>query len=89
MLIIMTKEKTEQNRTAEKLDLIASLLIDIKEALSEKMSIRDKVAYLVKKGIIKDEDIASIIGITKSHASKEKALLKKGINEKNEREEII
>jgi len=73
-----------------KLNLIASLLMDIKESLSEKMSIKEKVTYLIKKGIRKDEDIASIIGITKSHASKEKANLKKEINEKNGgRKEII
>ncbi len=73
-----------------KLNLIASLLLDIREALSEKMSIKNKVAYLVRKGVNKDEDLASIIGITKSHASKEKAILKRDSKEKEDgREETI
>ena len=60
-----------------KSNLIASLLLDIKESLSGKMSVKDKVAYLLRKGVDKDEDISSIIGIKKSHASKEKALIRK------------
>ena len=71
----MANEKEVEN--SEKLNLIAGLLLDIKETLSERMSVKDKVAYLVKKGVGKDEDIASIIGITRSHASKEKAIIKK------------
>ena len=74
---------TERVENSGKLNLIASLLLDIKEALSEKMSIKDKVFYLLKKGVEKDEDIASIIGIKKSHASKEKAILKKQIKDES------
>ena len=70
---------TDGVENSSKLNLIASLLLDIKESLSEKMSIKDKISYLLKKGVEKDEDLASIIGITKSHASKEKAILKKQI----------
>mgnify|MGYP001613559215 CR=1 FL=1 len=83
----MVNEKGAEN--SEKINLIASLLIDIKEALTEKMSVKDKVAYLVKKGVSKDDDIVAIIGITRSHASKEKAMLKKGGKENDGREEII
>lgn len=83
----MENEKEVNN--SEKLNLIASLLMDIKESLSKKTSIKDKVAYLVKKGVTRDEDIAPIIGISESHASKEKALLKKETKEKDGREEMV
>jgi len=66
-----------------KLNLIASLLMDIRESLSEKMSVKDKVAYLLKKGVNKDEDVSLIIGITKSHASKEKAIIRKNKEKEN------
>jgi len=83
----MSNEKEVDN--SDKLNLIASLLLDIKEALSEKMLIKEKVAYLVKKGVNKDDDLAAILGITKSHASKEKALLKKENKNNDGREEAI
>lgn len=83
-------ENEEEVNNSEKLNLIASLLLDIKESLSDKISIKDKVAYVVKRGIKRDEDIASILGITKSYASKEKAIFKKENKEnQNGREETI
>ncbi len=71
-----------------KLNLIASLLFDIKQSLDEKISIKNKVEYLVKRGIITDEDIAAILDITKGHASKEKAMLRKD-KRNDRREEVI
>lgn len=76
----------EINSLSDKLNLIASLLIDIKQSLSEKMSVKDKVNYLVKRGVTQDDDISAILSINRGHASKEKALLKKV--EKNGREPI-
>jgi len=73
----MGNEK-EAERISMKMNLIASLLIDLKESFGEKNSLKEKVKYLLKRGIEKDEDIAAILGIKKSHASKEKAILKKG-----------
>ncbi|MCK4553199.1 hypothetical protein KAT80_03270 [Candidatus Pacearchaeota archaeon] len=70
-------EKKEVEELSIKLNLIASLLIDIRDALTEKTTMKDKISYLLKKGIEKDEDISSILGITKSHSSKEKAMIKK------------
>jgi hypothetical protein len=77
----MIQEKDGDNES--KLNLIASLLLDIKESLSEKMSVKAKILYLLKKGVEKDDDLASIIGITKSHASKEKAILRKQFKGEN------
>ena len=72
-----------------KLDLIASLLLDIKQELGEKMQAKEKVRYLLKRGISGDDELSAIVGITKNHASKEKALIKKEEKKKNGREEII
>ena len=70
-------EEKEIDKLSTKLNLIASLLIDIREALTEKTTMKDKISYLLKKGVDKDEDISSILGITKSHSSKEKTIIKK------------
>ena len=67
----------DSNGITKKLNLIAGLLVDIKQSLNEKMSVKDKIAYLLKRGITEDEDISAILGITKNHASKEKATLRK------------
>ncbi|MDE1854867.1 MAG: hypothetical protein KGH57_00910 [Candidatus Micrarchaeota archaeon] len=70
-------ETDPSDRASRKLSLIASLLIDVNENLGKKLSIKEKVAYLVSRGVTEDRDIAEILNITKGHASKEKALLKK------------
>lgn len=75
-------DKKEPEQIAKKLNLIASLLLDMNQNLGEQMSIKEKVAYLVGHGITEDEDISQILNITRSHASKEKAILKRGV--KNE-----
>ena len=77
------EEQKGIEKTSIKLNLIASLLFEIKEAFGEKSLVKDKINYLLKRGIDKDEDISQILGITKSHASKEKAILKKGDSIKN------
>jgi len=74
-------KKEPAEKIEKKLNLIASLLMDMNQSIGEKMSIKEKIAYLVSRGITDDEDISKILNITKSHASKEKAMLKKG--EKN------
>ncbi|MEK6963932.1 MAG: hypothetical protein AABX70_05880 [Nanoarchaeota archaeon] len=70
-------DKKLMETTSNKLNLLAGLLIDIKQLLGEKMSIKEKVEYLVRRGITDDEDMSAILGITRGHASKEKAMLKK------------
>ena len=82
-------EYKDNEKISGKLNLIASLLLDIKQELGEKMSIKEKVGYLVKRGLTDDEDISSVLGITKSHASKEKAIVKKEEKKDNGREEAI
>ena len=77
----MIKEKEVDYNV--KLNLISSLLFDIKEAFGEKSLVKEKIRYLLKRGIDKDEDISSILGITKSHSSKEKAIIKKEESIKN------
>ena len=75
----MTEKDFEKNmeRISKKLDLVASLLLDLNSLLSENTKLKEKVKYLVDRGVTRDEDIASILGTSKSYASKEKALLKK------------
>lgn len=70
-------EEKELKKISAKLNIMASLLMDLKQSMEEKMQIKEKVKYLVRRKIIEDEDISAILGITKSHASKEKAILKK------------
>jgi len=84
----MDNLKDDQN-ISSKLNLLASLLMEIKQSLGEKMSIKDKVSYLIKRGVVDDDNISYIVGITKNHASKEKALLKKETKEKDGREEMV
>lgn len=82
-------EDKDIKKVSAKLDLIASLLLDMKQGFGEKMSVKDRVGYLVKRGVSEDEDISAILGITKSHASKEKAIIKKEEKKNNGREETI
>jgi hypothetical protein len=72
----MVLEKQAESVEA-KLNLISSLLLDIREALTEKSTLKGKIAYLIEKGVDSDEDISKILGISKSHASKEKAIIRK------------
>lgn len=72
----MTSEK-DIARTSAKLNLISGLLLDIREALTERATLKEKIAYLLKKGVDNDDDISMILGINKSHASKEKAIIRK------------
>ena len=74
--------KKGASRDSTRLNVIASLLFDVKQSLGDKMSVREKVDYLLKRGIVEDDDLSSILGITRSHASKEKALVRK--EQKNE-----
>ncbi len=76
-------EDKDLKRLFGKLNLVAGLLMDMKQTLEEKMSVKDKVGYLLKKGVSEDGDISLILGITKSHASKEKALLKNEVKKQN------
>lgn len=71
------EKNNETQDLSVKLNLVASLLLDVKEELGEKMSVREKVRYLLKRGVFRDEDISTVVGITRSHASKEKAMIKK------------
>ena len=82
-------EDKEIQKLSLKLNLMASILLDIKQSLGEKMSVKDKVSYLLKRGILDDEDISSILSIKKSHASKEKAMVRKEDTKQDGREEII
>ncbi len=75
------ENKKDVERNSTKLNLIASLLFDIKESFGEKNLLKEKVKYLLKRGIEKDSDISEILGITKSHASKEKTILKRSENQ--------
>lgn len=71
-----------------KLDIIISLLYDLKESFNHKSSIREKVSYFAKRGL-SNKYIAKIIGISEKHVSKEKALSKKEKKGKNGREKAI
>lgn len=70
------KNDSEHKELSKKMNLVASLLLDLKDVFGEKTSLKDKIRYLLKRGVEKDKDISEILGITRSHASKEKA----GIN---------
>ena len=70
-------DEQELKKISAKLNIIVSLLMDLKQSMGEKMQIKEKVKYIVRRKIIEDEDISAILDITKSHASKEKAILKK------------
>lgn len=87
----MAKDKEEQEQTNKKLDLIAGLLQEIKEALTKPQQVKEKVAYFSNENRnLTNRDIAQILGISEKHVSKEKSLLNK--NKKGEqdgREEII
>jgi len=72
----MEKNK-DIKKLSDRLNLIASLLLDIKQELGEKTSVKEKVKYVLERGISDDGDISAIVGITKSHASKEKAIIRK------------
>lgn len=72
------EDDKELEKISNKLSLIASLLMDLNEHLGQKMSVKEKVSYLVSRGITNDEDISTILNITRSHAKKEKSLLKRG-----------
>ena len=65
-----------QERIENKLDVMISLLYDIKETMSKKSSVKEKVGYFTKKGL-SNKEVAKILGISEKHVSKEKALLKK------------
>lgn len=71
----MESDKDAQTLSA-KLNVMISLLLDIKESLGEKMSLKGKIAYLVRAGL-SNKEISKILGISEKHVSKEKALLKK------------
>jgi len=65
-----------QEKIAQKLDVMIALLYDIKESLSKESSVKEKVAYFIKKDL-GNKEIAKILSISEKHVSKEKALLKK------------
>ena len=86
----MVKKKSEHNRTDEKLDIIAGLLQEIKEALTKPQSVRDKVSYFSNENrSLTNKDISRTLGISEKHVSKEKTLLKKKKETKHGREKII
>ena len=79
----MKKERHKQDRTSEKLDIIAGLLQEIKEALIKPQSIKEKISYFSNENkCLTNKDISRTLGISERHVSKEKTLLKK---EKNKR----
>jgi len=65
-----------QEKIEHKLNVIIALLYDIKESLGKESSVKEKVAYFVKRNL-GNKEIAKILNISEKHVSKEKALLKK------------
>ena len=61
-------DEQELKKISAKLNIIVSLLMDLKQSMGEKMQIKEKVKYIVRRKIIEDEDISAILDITKSHA---------------------
>ena len=83
----MTKQQSERDRTAEKLDIVVGLLQEIKEALTKTQSIREKVSHFSNENRnLTNKDISRILGISEKHVSKEKSLLKLKDSKQDERE---
>jgi ribosomal 50S subunit-associated protein YjgA (DUF615 family) len=86
---MVEKERTYEllKNIANKLDILAGLLCDLKEMIGNKSSVKEKVAYFANKHRdMSNPEISRALGISEKHVSKEKALLKRT---ENGRKEII
>ena len=91
MLIQMEKENEKiLQDVSTQLDVIIGLLLDLNGSLSENNLIRNKVSYLVNRGI-PNKNISRALGISEKYVSKEKSLINKTKQGENNdgREEII
>lgn len=67
------------------LDVIIGLLVDLNGALSENNLIRNKVSYLVDRGL-QNKNISRALGISEKYVSKEKSLSNKNKHGENQDE---
>ena len=59
------------------MNVVINLMMDLNENLGKKMSLKEKISYLVRNGLEDNKEIARILNTTEGMVSKEKSLMKK------------
>lgn len=59
------------------MNILVNLMMDLNENLGKKISLKEKISYLVRNGLEENKEIAKILNTTEGMASKEKSLMKK------------
>lgn len=70
----------ELEKNLKEINSKLSVLISL-QLLKENFSVKEKVAILVRAGV-DNQSISKILGISEKHVSKEKSLMKRGIEQK-------
>ncbi len=59
------------------MNILVNLMMDLNENLGKKISLKEKISYLVRNGLEENKEIAKILNTTEGMVSKEKSLMKK------------
>ncbi len=59
------------------MNILVNLMMDLNENLGKKISLKEKISYLVRNGLEENNEIAKILNTTEGMVSKEKSLMKK------------
>lgn len=70
-------ENREIKNLSSKMNILVNLMMDLNENLGKKISLKEKISYLVRNGLEENKEIAKILNTTEGMVSKEKSLMKK------------